>query len=148
MASTSSSASSVLFLCNHNVIRSPMAEALLKKQLGKRAFIESAGIHAGTPDPFVATVMKEVGCDLSRHRPMALEDLEDSWFDIIIALSPEAHTEILNNDAFQADKVLYWQSADPTLSQGSRAQMLDAYRSVRDRIAALISFHFNREGAS
>lgn len=144
MPSSYHKAGSVLFLCNHNVIRSPMAEALLKRHLGTRTFVDSAGIRTGTVDPFVAAVMKERDFDLSRHRPKSLDDLEDGWFDLVIALSPEAHTAALNTDALQTDHVLYWQAADPTLVQGSREQVLDAYRGVRDRIAAQVALHFDR----
>ena len=35
---------SVLFACDHNAIRSPMAEALAKKMLGSRLYIQSVGV--------------------------------------------------------------------------------------------------------
>ena len=35
---------SVLFCCDHNAIRSPMAEGLAKLYYGKKFFIQSAGI--------------------------------------------------------------------------------------------------------
>ena len=35
----------------------------------------------------------------------------------------------------EATEVEYWPSADPTAVQGSREQMLEAYRDVRDRLA-------------
>ena len=35
---------SVLFACDHNSIRSPMAEGLLKQHIGTSIFVQSAGV--------------------------------------------------------------------------------------------------------
>jgi hypothetical protein len=37
-----------------------------------------------------------------------------------------------------AADVEYWPTPDPTITQGSRDQMLDAYRDVRDGLAKRI----------
>ncbi len=36
--------SSVLFCCDHNSVRSPMAEGLMKKLYGRQAYVQSAGV--------------------------------------------------------------------------------------------------------
>jgi protein-tyrosine-phosphatase len=82
--------SAVLFACTQNVIRSVMAAAIMKHFYGQRVYVASCGVRPGTADPFVATVMDEMGIDLGRHRPQSFEDLEDSSFDLVISLSPEA----------------------------------------------------------
>ena len=133
---------SLLFLCNHNIIRSPMAEAIAKHRLGRDVFVDSAGITTGTIDPFVTEVMGEWGIDISRHTPKKLVDVNDSWVDLIITLSPQAHHIALLMESVEAAEVLYWAAADPTVIQGSRAQMVQAYRDVRDGIAARIDEHF------
>ena len=134
---------SVLFLCSHNVIRSPMAAAIAKVRFGKTIYTASAGVRAGRPDSFVTAVMNELDIDLSDHNPMALEDLDEGYFDLIITLSPTAHHIALEMAHVEATQVEYWPSADPTAVQGSREQMLDAYRDVRDRIGERISHRFN-----
>ncbi|MEL6735710.1 MAG: low molecular weight phosphatase family protein [Pseudomonadota bacterium] len=133
---------SVLFVCNHNIIRSPMAEALTRARYGNQMFVASAGVKTGTPDPFVDAVMEEAGIDLHERPPQALADLEDTWFDVIITLSPTAHHVALDMDHVEADEIGYWASADPTVAQGSREQKLDAYRDVRDRLLENIIARF------
>ncbi len=131
---TGGNATSVLFLCNHNIIRSPMAEALTRLNFGQKLFCASAGVRTGSPDPFVGEVMNELGVNIRDREPVALEDLDDSWFDVIITLSPTAHHVALEMLHVEANEVLYWPSADPTVVQGSRDQVLEAYRDVRDRL--------------
>ena len=72
----------VLFACSRNAVRSPMAAAILRHLSGGRIYVASAGVRAGECDPFVATVMEELGIDLSRHKPMSLEELDDTSFDL------------------------------------------------------------------
>ncbi len=134
---------SILFLCNHNIIRSPMAEALTRHYFGKTVYTASAGVNTGTPDPFVDAAMAERGIDLHNREPQALEHLEDTYFDVIVTLSPTAHHVALASGTISAGEVLYWASADPTVVQGSREQMLDAYRDVRDRLDDNIKALFN-----
>jgi len=125
---------SILYLCNHNIIRSPMAEALTRHYFGTSVYAASAGVETGTADPFVDAALAELGIDLNNREPQALEYLEDTYFDLIVTLSPTAHHVALSTDTVTAGEVLYWASADPTVVQGSREQMLGAYRDVRDRL--------------
>ena len=87
--------------------------------------------------------MDDIGIDIAKYRPHTFEDLEDSSFDLIVSLSPEAHHKALEFTRTLAVDVVYWPTVDPTAVQGSREQMLDAYRAVRDglkkRIVALLS---------
>ena len=55
---------SILFICNINSIRSPMAEAILKLWFNKKIFIDSCGIRKGKIDHMAVEVMKEKGFDL------------------------------------------------------------------------------------
>ena len=134
--------SSVLYLCNHNVIRSPMAEALTRAHFGNSIYTASAGVRVGTPDPFVKAAMSEMNIDIQNRQPQALEDLDEGYFDLIITLSPTAHHIALEMAEVEAADVDYWPSADPTVVQGSREQMLDAYRDVRDRLLERILNRF------
>ena len=62
----------VLFACTTNAVRSVMAAAILRHLAGKRAYVASAGVRAGTSDPFVTAVMDEIGIDVSQHTPNTL----------------------------------------------------------------------------
>jgi hypothetical protein len=76
--------------------------------------------------------MDEIGIDIAKHKPHSFADLEDDGFDLIVSLSPEAHHTALEYTRTMAVNVVYWPTIDPTAVQGSREQMLDAYRGVRD----------------
>ena len=133
---------SVLFICNHNIIRSPMAEALTRSRFGNRIYCASAGVRTGTPDAFVGAVMEEMGIDLKDREPVAFDNLDDTWFDLIVTLSPTAHHLALEMEHVEANDVEYWPSADPTVVQGSRELMLEAYRDVRNRLLERIVERF------
>jgi protein-tyrosine-phosphatase len=137
----------VLFACSRNAIRSPMAAAILKHLAGGRVYVASAGVRAGEADPFAAAVMEELGIDLSRHKPMTLEELDDTSFDLIVTLAPEAHHKSLDLARNYAVEVEYWPTPDPTLTTGNREQILEAYRAVRDRLFAQIKTRFPLTGA-
>ncbi len=134
--------SAVLFICTQNAIRSPMAAALMHHMAGHKIYVASAGIRAGDPDPFVGMIMDEVGLDLTRHRPHSIEDLADSAFDLVITLSPEAETYARDMTRTMAIAVENWATPDPSITQGSRAQILDSYRDVRDGLKKKIGERF------
>jgi protein-tyrosine-phosphatase len=133
----------VLFACTYNRVRSPMARALMARLYGSRLFVESCGLRrVAEPDPFVIEVMDEAGLDLSAHRPKTFDDLEDSSFDLVISLSPSAHhraVELARNNAIE---LLYWPTSDPTLTEGRRDKILNAYRQTRDELETRIRDHF------
>lgn len=133
---------SVLFLCGRNAIRSPMAEALARRMLPRSVFIASAGVRPGTRDPFVDAVLAEQELSLGERRPQRLDELEDSFFDLIVTLSPEAHHAALELTRSMAVDVEYWPTLDPSAVEGTREQIMTAYRDVRDGLAAQIARRF------
>ncbi|MEJ2625098.1 MAG: low molecular weight phosphatase family protein, partial [Pseudolabrys sp.] len=85
--------------------------------------------------------------DVTRHRPKTFEDLEDLEglnFDLIVTLSPPAHHRAIELTRTLAADVEYWPTPDPTATEGSREQKLDAYRAVRDELMAHIRQRFGR----
>jgi protein-tyrosine-phosphatase len=136
---------SVLFACGWNALRSPMAAALGRKLAGPAVYIGSAGVRKGELDPFAVAVMREIGIDIGGHLPITFEDLEELEglnFDLIVTLAPEAHHRALELTRTQAVEVAYWPVPDPTAVEGSREQRLDAYRELRDQLAARIRERF------
>jgi protein-tyrosine-phosphatase len=130
-----------------NAVRSVMAAAILRHLAGHRVYIESAGVRAGELDPFVVTVMDEIGIDVRRHTPHRIEDLFDTNFDLVITLSAEAHHHALEMTRTMAVDVEYWPTIDATVMRdGSRDQVLAAYRSVRDGLFTRIKTRFGLEG--
>lgn len=121
-----------------NTVRSPMAEAIARHYFGREIYFASAGLKRGETDPFAVAAMEEIGVDMSRHKPHTFEDLEDSNFDLIVTLSPEAHHKALEFTRAMAVDVVYWPTPDATVTQGSRDAILAAYREVRERLTAKI----------
>lgn len=134
--------SAVLFACTQNVIRSVMAEAIMKYFYGHKVYVQSCGIKPGERDPFVIAVMDEMGIDIAKHRPQGFDDLEDSSFDLVISLSPEAHHRALEMTRTMAIEAEYWPTFDPSITMGSREQILDSYREVRDNLVRKIRQRF------
>ena len=132
----------VLFACTQNAVRSPMAEALLKHLLGHRVYVDSVGVRAGEIDPFAVEVMDEIGINLSRHRSKSFDDLEDTSYDLIISLSPEAQHKAVELTRAMACEVEFWMTFDPSIVGGNRETRLDAYRAVRDHLKRRIEERF------
>ena len=149
-----SSPGAVLFACNFNRVRSPMAEALLKLLVGTNVFVDSCGLKhppslgeedggdATAADPFAQAVIAELGYDLSSHRAKTFDELEDSSFDLVVSLTPEAQHRAVELARARAADIEYWPTFDPTLVEGSREARLTAYREVRDALAQRIAERF------
>jgi len=139
----------VLFACTMNSVRSPMAAAILRHLVGRRVYVESAGVRAGGLDAFAVAAMEEIGIDISQHKPHTIRDLYDTSFDLIVTLSPEAHHQALELTRTMAVEVEYWPTFDATMlvgQGGSREQILHAYRGVRDQLFQRIKQRFGLEG--
>ena len=140
----------VLFACGLNSVRSPMAAGLFKHFFG-RTYVGSAGVRKGELDPFAVAVMDEIGLDIAKHKPTTFEEMEE-WeglnFDLIVTLSPEAHHRALELTRTSAAEVEYWPTPDPTATEGTREQRLNAYREVRDQLMRRIKARFPAQPGS
>ena len=145
---TSDAPEAVLFACTMNVVRSPMAAAILSHLSGQRFRVASAGIRAGEPDPYAVAVLDEIGIDISEHEPRVLADLGQATYDLIVTLSPEAHHHALELTRTMAVEVEYWPTMDATVSAGgeTREEALARYRNVRDELFARIKSRFGSGG--
>ena len=134
---------SVLFACNYNAVRSPMAEGLAKHLFGKQIYFQSVGVREdGELDQFAAAVMAELGIDISGHRPKTFADLDDTSFDLVITLTPQAQHTAVELTRTMAIELEYWPTFDPTVTLGSRDVILASYREVRDSLLARIRQRF------
>jgi protein-tyrosine-phosphatase len=134
----------VLFACQMNAVRSPMAAALLA-QMFPGIRVASVGVAPGDLDPFAVVAMEEVGLDISKHRPIDFdeyEDLEGLDFDLIVTLSPGAHHKAISLSHRVPARIEYGPTPDPTATEGNREQRLDAYRAVRDELTRQIKERF------
>tara|TARA_R110000824_G_scaffold118960_18_gene272487 strand:+ start:8385 stop:8864 length:480 start_codon:yes stop_codon:yes gene_type:complete len=135
---------SVLYTCNLNAVRSPMAEALTRDLYGTRFFVESAGLEPAERDPFVISVMDEIGIDMSGDRPLAIDAVDAGAFDLVICMTSESCAVVKERVKAQAVEVEFWPTLDPFAQgeTGSREQRLEAYRLLRDDLKARIEKRF------
>jgi protein-tyrosine-phosphatase len=136
----------ILFACSHNSLRSPMAEGIMKHLHGRRIFVDSVGVRAREVDPFAAEAMEEIGISIEDHHAKTFDELEDSSFDVIITLSPEAQHSAVEMTRTMACEVEFWHTFDPSIVEGNRETRLDAYRQVRDQLMKRIMERFPVEG--
>ena len=125
-----------------------MAAAIFSHLVGHRVVVTSAGVRAGSQDPFMVAVMDEIGIDVSDHEPRSLARLKDESFDLVVTLSPEAHHHALEMTRTMAADVEYWPTLDATTlqAQETRLETLEKYRQVRDQLFARIRGRFGLEG--
>ena len=112
-----------------------MAEGILKFLHGTRIYVDSTGVRTSEVDGFAVAVMDEIGIDIASHKPKVFEALEDSYFDLIISLSPEAQHRAIEMTRVMAVEIEFWNTFDPTVVEtDDREVRLDAYRQVRDHL--------------
>ena len=126
----SQSVSSVLFACNMNSVRSPMAEALAHHLLSDDVQVDSCGVYRGIQDPFVLASLEEAGIAPPPHKPREFNEVDVESYDVIVALTPEAAAEARKLSA----KVEFWEVDNPTDTRGSEAEIQAAYAQLRHQL--------------
>ncbi|MBT7955112.1 MAG: arsenate reductase ArsC [Rhodospirillaceae bacterium] len=132
----------VLFACTMNSVRSAMAEGILKSLHGDRIYVDSAGVRAGEPNGYMIEVMTEIDIDLSKHVSKTIDTLDDTSFDLIVSLSPEAQHSAVELTRWMSCEVEYWPTHNPDAIRGRRESQLDGYRQIRDQIYGKIEQRF------
>ena len=133
---------SVLFCCDHNAVRSPMAEGIMKQLFGMETYVQSAGLKNDLEiDGFAITVCHEIDVELARHQSRSFDEMEQwgddiSSYDLVIALSPASQRRALELTRFFHLDVEYWPIMDPTGLGETREAKLESYRQTRDQIIA------------
>ncbi|MEP4246867.1 low molecular weight phosphatase family protein [Tateyamaria sp.] len=131
---------SVLFCCDHNAVRSPMAEGIMKKFYGQGTYVQSVGVQNDMEiDGFSIAVCHELGVELSRHRSRSFDEMEEwgedlSSFDLVVALSPASQARAMELTRFYHLEVEFWPTLDPTGLGETREAKLENYRATRDQI--------------
>ncbi len=101
----------ILFVCNHNTCRSPLAAGILQKKFEEKnipAFIDSAGLEPhliGEPvDPVTLEFAKQQGIDLSNHvvRLFGPSDFDD--FDKIYVMDYNGYRDLMLYTRDEQDK--------------------------------------------
>lgn len=124
----------ILFVCQLNRVRSPMAEGLARKK-GLKAV--SCGIRpeiSSEVDDLMVAVMREVGVDMGDHHARSLRDAADGTYSKIVTFS---------DDSYEATKTVFpdhpaielWSIPMPPAGAYDIRAIMDSYRSIRSIIS-------------
>ena len=144
----SNSIHSVLFCCDYNSVRSPMAEGIFKKLIGTRIFVQSAGIYNNLEiNGFSIKVCREIDVELNRHQVKSLAELEKlggfvGAFDLVVALTPLALEKIRGYAKFSSLKIELWEIEEPLNIDRNVEETLKSYRKTRDVILERVEDRF------
>ena len=139
---------SVLFCCDYNSVRSPMAEGIFKKLIGRRVFVQSAGIYNNPEiNGFSIRVCQEIDVELKRHQVKSLDELERQGgfvgtFDVAIALTPLSLKKISEYGRFSSLEIEFWEIEEPINSDSGIEYTLNSYRKTRDFIFRKVEKRF------
>lgn len=127
---------SVLFVCVHNSARSQIAEEILRKIAGDRFDVESAGLEAGTLNPYAVAALREVGIDISGKKTQTAFDLFKSgrYYSYVITVCDEASAERCPLFPRCVERI-HWSFPDPSKFTGTDKEIMDQVREVRDSIS-------------
>lgn len=128
---------SVLFVCNMNAVRSPMAEALARHILGDGVTIESCGVYQSGFDPYAADVLAEIDVEPPTSPSRSFASVDPTRYDRVVAFTGEAAGEARRGGA----KPEFWDVENPTEGRGEPDEMLAAYRELREELSRLIREH-------
>ena len=126
----------VLILCTGNSCRSHMAEGILHEAAGDFLEVHSAGSKpAGFVHPKSIEVLREIGIDISSHTSKPMNEFLDRDIETVITVC---------GNADQACPVFpgqvnrhHWPFDDPAHATGTEEEIRNAFRKVRDEIAAV-----------
>ena len=132
----------VLFICQLNSVRSPMAEGLLRKRLGSAVDVKSCGLTPDPPNDFMLSIMREVAIDMSEHQPLALEAIKDESFDRIIAFTAGAKAGAEAVLGAENPEIELWAVPNPGEGSLDVRALLNNYRAIRSNIDARLGREF------
>ena len=132
----------ILFICTHNSARSQMAEGLMNARYGDRFEAQSAGIEPTEVHPLAIKAMAELGIDISHHRSKSIEEFLGQEFDYVVTVCDHAKEACPFFPG--AKEYLHASFPDPASVEGTEEERLEAFRRVRDEIAAWLERTFEK----
>ncbi|UTB32775.1 MAG: arsenate reductase ArsC [Methanobacterium sp. ERen5] len=130
----------VLIICNHNSVRSQIAEGLLKSLYGEYYDVFSAGSDPTTVNPYAIKVLAEIEVDISKNRSKSLKEFEDLEFDYVVTVCGGDSSAC---PFFPGGKTYLHESfKDPAEVDATDCEKTDAFRRTRDEIKGWIEKTF------
>ena len=125
-----------------------MAEGIFKKLMGRKIFVQSAGIFDTLEiDGFTVKVCNEINVKLSKHRVRSLSEMEKEGgfigsFDLVIPLTKESSEEVKKYSTYSSVIIEDWVIGEPIKDENNINQTIYSYRMTRDIIFDRIKNRF------
>jgi len=115
-----------------------MAEAYLNNlagDAGDKFIAESAGLEPGVLNPYVVEVMKEDGIDISKNKTKSVFDFykQGKLYNYVITVC-DKEAEEKCPVFFGITKKLHWEFSDPSKFKGSREEIIEQVKKLRNEI--------------
>lgn len=107
-----------------------MAEGLARSLAPEGTAVLSAGSTPTHVSPYATEVMQEIGIDLSAHRSKSVDEIPKERVGTVITLCAEEVCPLFPG----AVEKLHWPHPDPASTVGSKEDILERFRNVRDQI--------------
>ncbi|HWD83237.1 MAG TPA: ArsR family transcriptional regulator [Kribbella sp.] len=136
-----STRSSVLFVCSGNSARSPIAEALLRRRVGTRIRVSSAGTRPKDhvhPDA-IRVLREHYDLDIAGQEPQPLDAVRRGRFDRVITLCDRAREALPDTVPWPR---IHWSIPDP----GNYEQVETVAAAIDIRVRQLIPTLTKEEG--
>jgi len=147
----------ILFLCEHNSARSQMAEGLLKHLYGQKYEVFSAGSNPTQVHPLAIKVMAEIGIDISQQYSKSIEEFRNVDIDLAVSVCRSSakllcslcsspiigdRPEIIGTTLPKAKRYIDHGFTDPSETDGTLEQKVEAFQRTRDEVKKWISNTF------
>ncbi|MBK8983419.1 MAG: arsenate reductase ArsC [Ignavibacteria bacterium] len=132
----------ILILCTGNSCRSQMAEGFLRSFDNSLEVYSAGTLPAKEVNPNSILVMKEIGIDISSHKPNDVLDYINDSFDYVITVCDNAK-EACPVFTGKVKHNLHLGFPDPADAKGSKEKILNEYREVRDDIKSSFNYFYD-----
>ena len=117
-----------------------MAEGFLRARYNDKYEVYSAGTEPSQINPFAIEVMKEIGIDISNNTAKNIMQFLDVQLDLVVTVCDNAKE---NCPFFPGvKKYIHKGFQDPSSTQGSENEKLNAFRKIRDEIMSWVDSEF------
>ncbi len=123
----------ILILCTGNSCRSQMAHGFLQSFDSKLDVFSAGTSPVEKVNPLAVQVMNEAGIDISRHRPIHVNEFLNSHWDYVITVCSGAYASC-PQFAGSVTKRLHIGFDDPAAAKGSNEEVISEFRRIRDEI--------------
>ena len=126
----------IIFICTGNACRSQIAEGVMRKLVGEKFDVFSAGSHPSLVHPMSIKVMKEVGIDITSHTSDPILNFLSKNINIVVTVCDNADREC---PVFPGKvERVHWSIKDPLKGWNSHPDDLVNFRKTREDLTAKI----------